>query len=299
MTPTLMALTDQLRREIDQMPAQMQVAAKYVVDHPGDFGLNPIRKTADRIGISSNVLVRLAQRMGFDSFDAFRQPFRRALTTDSEDRLGQGWLEAPSGQDPFHLAQVKFAQNEMNVVSRSLRLMDPHLTQQAIGHMVSARRCYVTATRSSHALAYYFHYAGRMAHPGLQLVPRHMGSAIDDLVEATAEDCLFAITVHPYSADTIQSMRFARDRSMRIVLLSDSEVIAPGVEPDVILSVSTRTLHPFSTFSGAMAVLECLLGHLFEAGCKDARARVEQYQKAREDTGAYWRPGVLPKLRKL
>ncbi|NOD91321.1 SIS domain-containing protein [Ruegeria sp. HKCCD4884] len=298
MTPTLMALTDQLRREIDKMPAQMQVAAKYVVDHPGDFGLNPIRETADRIGISSNVLVRLAQRLGFDSFDAFRQPFRRALTTDSEDRLGQGWLEAPAGQDPFHLAQVKFAQNEMNVVSRSLRLMDPHLTQHAIGHMVSARRCYVTATRSSHALAYYFHYAGRMAHPGLQLVPRHMGSAIDDLVEAKDEDCLFAITVHPYSADTIQSMRFARDRSMRIVLLSDSEVIAPGVEPDVVLPVSTRTLHPFSSFSGAMAVLECLLGHLFEASGKEARDRVEQYQKAREDTGAYWRPGVLPKLRK-
>ena len=178
MTPTLMALTDQLRREIDQMPAQMQVAAKYVVDHPGDFGLNPIRETADRIGISSNVLVRLAQRMGFDSFDAFRQPFRRALTTDSEDRLGQSWLEASAGQDPFHLAQVKFAQNEMNVVSRSLRLMDPHLTQRAIGHMVSARRCYVTATRSSHALAYYFHYAGRMAHPGLQLVPRHMAQPL-------------------------------------------------------------------------------------------------------------------------
>lgn len=298
MTPTLTALADQLRREINQMPAQMQVAAKYIVDHPADFGLNPIRQTADRIGISSNVLVRLAQRMGFDSFDAFRQPFRRALTTDSEDRLGQSWLENPAGQDPFLLAQAKFAQNETNVVSRSLRLMDPHLTQQAIGYMVSARRCYVTATRSSHALAYYFHYAGRMAHPGLQLVPRHMGSAIDDLVEATAEDCLFAITVHPYSADTIQSMRFARDRSMRIVLLSDSEVIAPGVEPDVVLPVSTRTLHSFSSFSGAMAVLECLLGHLFEASGKEARTRVEQYQKAREDTGAYWQPGVLPKLRK-
>lgn len=298
MTPTLAALTSQIRREIDEMPAQMQVAAKYIIDHPGDFGLNPVRVTANRIGISTSVLVRLAQRMGFDSFDAFRHPFRLALTTDSEDRIGHGWLTTSPGQDPFHGAQARFARNEMNVVSRSLRLMEPNLAKRAVEYMVSARHCYVTATRSSHALAYYFHYAGRMAHPGLQLIPRHMGSAIDDLVEATSEDCLFAITVHPYSADTIQSMRFARDRAIKIVLLSDSEVIAPGVNPDVVLPVSTRTLHPFSSFSGAMAVLECLLGHLFDAGGDAARDRVEQFQKAREDTGAYWRPGVLPRMRK-
>ncbi|NOE17301.1 SIS domain-containing protein [Ruegeria atlantica] len=298
MTRALTAIVTQMRREIDEMPAQMQVAVKYIIDHPAEFALNSIRTTTDRIGISSNVLIRLAQRMGYDSFDAFRRPFRNALTTDGEDRFGQDWLEHLKEQGQFGAAQARFAQNEINVVARSLRLMAPQLTQQAVAHIRSARRCYVTATRSSHALAYYFHYAARMAHPGLQLVPRHMGSAIDDLVEATAEDCLFAITVHPYSADTIQAMRYARDRSMRIVLLSDSEVIAPGVEPDVVLPVSTRTLHPFSSFSGAMAVLECLLGHLFDAGGETARERVDAYQKAREDTGAYWRPGVLPKLRK-
>lgn len=298
MTTQLKQTTDRLRQDIDDMPAQLQAAAKYIIDHPGDFGLDPIRLTATKIGVSSNVLVRLAERMGFDGYDAFRQPFRSALITDSEDRLGQDWLENLRHGDGFQSAQADFAQNELNVVARSLRLIDPETIKAAIRLVTGSERCFVTAARASFALAYYFHYAGRMAYPGLQLIPRHMGSAIDDLLDANAQDCLFAITVQPYSADTIQTMRYAHKQGMKIILLSDSDVIAPGISPDVVLLISTRTLHHFSSFTGAMAVLECLLGHLISSGGEAARKRAERYLKSREDTGAYWQPSKLPRVRK-
>ncbi len=290
-------LTNRLRRTIDDLPTQLQAAAKYIIDHPADFGIDPVRVTAQKIGVSSNVLVRLAQRLGFDGFDAFRQPFRHALATDREEQLGQDWLSSLRQEGQFATAQSQFARNELNVVTRSLRQIDPKKMQMATDIISNAKRCFVAATRASHALASYFCYAGRMAQPGMQLIPRQMGSAIDDLIEGDTQDCLFAITVQPYSADTIQAMRYARDMGMKIILLSDSDVIAPGVKPDVVLAVSTRSLHHFSSFSGAMAVLECLLGHLFDAGGDAARIRVEEYQKAREETGAYWRPSKPPRVR--
>ena len=81
--------------------------------------------------------------------------------------------------------------------------------------------------------------------------------------------------------------------------MSDSDVIAPGISADVVLPVSTRSLHHFSSFSGAMAVLECLLGHLVSAGGDAARDRAELHLKAREDTGAYWQPSRLPRVKKI
>lgn len=289
-------ISDHLRHDIGAMPTQLQAAAKYIIDHPAEFAMDPIRVTADKIGVSTNVLVRLSRRLGFSGFEALRQPFRQALVTDTEPRLDQGWVADLRNRDDLAKSQAAFAQNEINVVTRSLRLLDPDTAKQALECIISARRCYVTATRASYALAYYFHYAGRMAHPNLQLVPRHQGSAIDDLLEAADNDCLVAITVHPYSADTIRSMTFARKRGMKIVLISDSAVIAPNIDPDVTLTVSTRSEHHFSSFSGAMAVLECLLGHLFKAGGKAARDRVDAYRTAREDTGAYWGSNRLPRL---
>lgn len=293
MTDNLNHLTSRLKRDIDQMPPSLQAAAKYIIDRPADFGLNPIRVSADKIGVSSNVLVRLARRMGFDGFEAFRAPFRLALVTDREYEIGTSFQRlAPE------TAQSKFAQNAQNVVARSLRLMSPEQAHRVTDHIMSSKRCFVTATRASYALAYYFSYVGRMAHPGLQLIPKHIGSAVDDLLDADQSDCLLAITVEPYSADTIQSVRFAQNAGCRIVLISDSDVIAPGLRPDEIFVVSTRSLHLFSSYAGAMAVLECLLAHLFNAAGPDAIQRLEAYQKAREDTGAYWTPKTLPKIRR-
>ncbi|WP_425082683.1 MurR/RpiR family transcriptional regulator [Ruegeria profundi] len=298
MTDALSPLISALRQSIDQMPPQLQAAAKYVIDHPGDFGLDPIRTTATKIGVSSNVLVRLAQRMGFDSYNALRKPFRHALVTDGETRLDRDWLNEVRTDASFDTAQAGFARNEMNVVARSLRLMDPEKTSAVIQLILNANRCFITATRASYALAHYFHYAGRMAHPGLQLIPRHMGSATDDLLDAGPNDCLLAITVRPYSSEAIRTMRFAADRGLKIILISDSDMIAPGIRPDLSLQISTRSMHHFSSFSGAMAVLECLLSHLFAAGGENALRRVEAYEKTREDTGAYWQPAKLPKVRK-
>ncbi|MEM9124550.1 MAG: MurR/RpiR family transcriptional regulator [Pseudomonadota bacterium] len=298
MAETLNRLNAALHNQIDQMPAQMQAAAKYIIDHPGDFGIEPVRVTASKIGVSSNVLVRLAHRMGFDGFEAFRKPFRHALMTEGEDRLGRDWLDHMRKTGGFATDQAELAQNELNVVTRSLRLMDAAKAQDAIRIILRANRCFVTATRASYALAYYFHYTGHMAHSGLHLIPRHMGSAIDDLLDVNAHDCLLAITVQPYSSDTIRAIRFARETGARIVLISDSDVIAPGIQVDVTFQISTNSLHHFSSYTGAMAVLECLIGHLFTAGGDAARSRVEAYEKSREETGAYWQPSKLPRLRR-
>lgn len=298
MTRSPKQITNHLRRDIDGMPTQLRAAAKYIIDHPGDFGIDPVRVTAEKIGVSPNVLVRLAQRMGYDGFDAFRSPFRQALVADSDDRLRPDWLTRLRTEGDFGAMQADFAQNELNVVTRSLRATEPEKLRQATQYILKSRRCFVTATRASYALAYYFHYAGRMAHPGLHLIPRHMGSAVDDLLDASKDDCLLAISVRPYSSDTIRSLRFARDKGARIILISDSDVIAPGIQTDITLPVSARSLHHFSSFSGAMAVLECLLGHLFAEGGATARLRVEDYQKAREDTGAYWQPSKPPRIRR-
>ncbi|KUJ80643.1 iron dicitrate transport regulator FecR [Ruegeria marisrubri] len=297
MPPTRAQITARLRAGIDELPPQLQAVAKHIIDHPGDFGIDPIRVTAARIGVSTNAIVRLAERMGFDGFEAFREPFRAALVTESEDRLGTDWLDRMAKGDTFARAQSALARNEINLVSRSLRLVGPEKLQAAVTHITQARRCFVTATRASYALAYYFHYVGRMALPGLQLVPRHMGSALDDLLDADQGDCLLAITFTPYSAETIRSLRFARERGTRIVLLSDSEVIAPGIEPSVTLPVSIQSQHHFGCFAGAMVVLDCLLGHLVAAGGPEARQRIADYEAMREDTAAYWKGPRPPRIR--
>lgn len=287
-----------LKDRIAEMPPKLAAAAKYIIDNPGDFALDPVRVTAQKAGISANTLVRLAEFLGFEGFEALRSPFRASLVTEREAGLGEDWLtQMQASTAPATALQARAARNEINIVARSLRLMTPERTASIVKTLTEARRCYVTATRASYALAHYFHYVGRMALPDLDLVPRHMGSAIDDLIDLSDRDCLIAVTFAPYSSGTIQALRMAAERRAKVVLISDSQVVAPGIHADHVLAVSSNSIHAFGAYGGAMAVLECLLTHLIEAGGAEARRRIEAYEDLRQDSGAYWTGSRLPRLR--
>lgn len=288
-------LINRLVAEIDDLPPQMRLAAKYIVDNARDFGLDPIRESAGKIGISTNSLVRLATKLGFESFEDLRAPFRSALLQHHDVGDTEGWITRLEKSGSPGAAQARAVKNELNVVGRSLRLLSVEKAEAVIEALTGARRAYVTATRASYALAYFFHYAGRMALPNLTLIPRHIGTPVDEMLAVGKGDVLFAITFQPYSAETIDALRFARKRGATVVLMSDSPLIAPGTEADIFLEVATQSTHFFGCFGGAMAVLECLLAHLVRAGGNEATERIAAYEALRDDYGAYWRK-KLPRV---
>ena len=282
---------------IDAMSPRLRLAAKYIVDNQSAFGIDPIRTSADKAGVSANTFVRLADRLGFDGFDDLREPFRVSLLERYDGSAGEAWLDDLSHAGAFAADHARTLRNEMDIVKQSLRLLTPHKAEAAAALLTEARNAYVTATRSSYALAYYFHYVARMSLPHVHLIPRHMGSPVDEMVSVEPSDVLMAITFPPYSADTIDALRLARRSGMKVILLSDSELIAPAIQADLFLKVSVQSHHSFSCYAGAMAVLDSLLHHIVTRGGKAAELRISRYQSLREDFGAYWR-AKLPRLRR-
>lgn len=180
------------------------------------------------------------------------------------------------------------AANAMAIVSRSLERQSPARIRDVAEMMIAARDVYVTGMRTSYGLAYNFQYVGRMALRSLQIVPRQMSSAIDELSDTGPEDVLIAITFTPYSHETIEAMVYAKSRGMRLVVVSDSEIVAPGIHADQSLLVSTNSTHHFACNAGAMAVLELLLAMLVKIGGPDTAKRIETYETLRKDYRAYW-----------
>ncbi len=288
MDPTLKSKVQaRLKTGIAGFSPRMRLIAKYVLDHPADFGLDPIRATAKKAGVSTYSLVRAAKTLGFDSYDDLRAPFRHALVAAAHFDDPPDWAGDQGAIAPAHAESVA---NALLVVQASLQKLRPDDVERAADLMLNARNVYVTAVRSSYALAYYFHYVGRMALPSLQLIPRHMNSAIDELNHAGPEDVMLVVTVSPYSRETIEACRFAQDRGVQLILLSDSSIIAPDLTPAITFEASTLSTHHFACYSGLMVVIETLLAVMVAKGGNDARERIESYENLRNSFDAYWVP---------
>lgn len=289
MDPTLKTKTiDALKREAGQMAPRLKLVAKYIIDHPLDFGLDSIRETARKCGVSTYTLVRLAEQMGFAGYEELREPFRHALVSSTHMAERPAWIDSMRSAGALGQVQADAALNSMAIVQRSLERLSPEQLERAVSLMLGARTVFLTSVRSTYALAYYLHYIGRMALPSMELIPRHMNSAIDDLSDADERDVLIALTFTPYSREVIEACKFAQRRGTKIILISDFDVISSEFQPEITLIASIISTHHFGCYAGAMAVLDVLLAGLVEKGGKSARARIEGYESLRRQNNAYW-----------
>lgn len=289
MDPTLKTKTiSKIKDQLPQLTPSLKTVAKYIVDNAADFGLDPIRETARKSGVSTFTLVRMAKRLGFDSYEDLRDPFRHALVSTSHLENAPDWINARRSRTPTGPAQADAAANSLGIVQRSLERQTGEQMERVVALMLGARNTYLTAVRASYGLAYYFHYVGRMALPSLQLIPRHMNNAIDELNAADENDVLIAITFMPYSRETIEACKFAQKRGVKLVILSDSEMISAEFTPDENLIVSVVSTHHFACYAGAMAVIENLLALLVEVRGPEARERIKTYEDLRLGQNAYW-----------
>lgn len=288
MDPTLKSKTISILKErAPQLTPRMQEAAKYILDNPADFGLDYIRETARKSGVSTFTLIRLAEKLGFDSFEAFRDPFRHALVSTTELQDRPDWIDPLFAHGKAGQVQAEAALNTLSNAQRSLERQNPALLAEVVEVLLAADRAFVTAVRASYSMAYYFHYVGRMALTSLELIPRHMGSAVDELIHAKPGDAMIAISLTPYSRETVEACQFAQARGVKLILITDSDFIAPDLVPDYVLTVSSNSTHHFACYSGVVSVLEAILSLLVSHGGAEAAERITAYEQARIKQNAY------------
>ncbi len=267
-----------IREQYSHLPPTLQLAAKYIIDHPADFGIDPIRTTAEKTGVSTYSLVRLSKEMGFPGFEEFRSPFRRALRSTAKTIVNTKWVDDLSAQGPTGHILADSAENAMSILKHSLHNMTPEVSEKFVSVLTNARTVYVTATSTSYTLASYFQHIARLVLPNVQFIPRDMANPIVDLNFADDRDVLLAITVNPYSQVTINACKFAREKGLKLLIITDSDLPLSELSPEAVLTAEMESPYVFACYLGVIAVLESLLHLLVIEGGEEAAEKIKSYR---------------------
>ena len=88
------AVVERLLAVYAELPGQLQISARYIIDHSHEVGLQSMRTLAANAEVHPNSFVRLARHLGFEGYDAMRERFRdfvRGGVGSSPDRAR--WLQ--------------------------------------------------------------------------------------------------------------------------------------------------------------------------------------------------------------
>ena len=279
---------ERLLAEFDDLPAQLQLCARYIIDHPHEVGLQSMRALASNAEVQPNSFVRLARQLGFDGYEALRERFRdfvRGGIGSSPDRVK--WLQELDRKGGNSAVFASMAEACLDNCERMFDQQSVQELSQAVEWMIAAKRVYVLGLGLAYPLAYNFWYVARMGFDHFILTPRHGSLPSDDIIRMNENDCLLALTFQPYRRDTLDAVRLAKKTGAKIIGVTDSNAASLCREADLGLVAPTHTPQFFQSNSAVTALLETLCALLVVRGGEQAEKAVEAFHSARWEANIY------------
>ena len=271
------------------LPPALQAAARHIIDHPREVGVESMRTLAVKTSVHPNAFVRLARLLGFAGYDEMRERFRDFLVAEGlggfRDRAR--WLQEMAAKGGSAAILGEMAAAVADNVERGFRKQDVRALERACDRILKARTVYVLGLGAAYNLAHQFWYVARMAFGHVVPIPRHGSQPIDDLAQVGKKDLLIALTFQPYRSETLGAVRLAKRRGAKVIGITDSATSPLAREADQALICPTHTPQFFQSQAAVTALLETLIALLVARAGEEAQARIEAFHAERLAAGAY------------
>ena len=282
------AVVERLIAEFENLPGQLQLAARHIIDHPHEVGIQSMRTLASEAEVHPNSFVRLARHLGFAGYDDLRERFRdfvRGGIGSSPDRVR--WLQEMAKEGGSTAVFGSMAAACLENTEKMFEQQSVEDLEKAVDWMINARRVFVLGLGLAYPLAYNFWYVARMGFDHFVLTPRHGSLPSDDIIRMNADDCLLAMTFQPYRSDTLQAVKLAKQKGAKVIGITDSNASSLCREADLGLVSPTHTPQFFHSNSAVTALLESLCALLVVRGGDAASDAIGSFHSARWEANIY------------
>lgn len=268
----------------DAMSGQLQLAARYILEHPREVALLSMREQARQADVQAATMTRLAKHLGFSGYEDVRQLHADAMRGEATGFAGKVGAQAENQKlkGDHSLAADMVGVIGAQVAELALPAVLDRLVEAA-QLIESARRIYCLGLRSSHSAAWHLHYILSLAGKQSTMLDAVGGIGIDPLGSATADDVLIAVSVLPYTRQTVEITEYAQVCGVRVVAITDSPVAPLAKSAAVAVTVPTESPSFLHTMSPAFVVAE-ILGAVVAGrggeGAREALARVDRQSAA-------------------
>jgi DNA-binding MurR/RpiR family transcriptional regulator len=273
-------LSERVVAQFDGLSAQLQVAARYVLDHPRDVALLSMREQARKAGVRPATMTRFAKSLGLSGYDAIRSTYADALRGGALDFANKAGAQLESQK----LRGDKALAAEMIAIlsAQLARLAEPDALDRlvtAADHLVEARRIYCLGLRSSHSVAWHAHYILSFFGDRSVFLDAIAGVGADQLRDATREDVLLVVSIAPYTKATVEIAQYAASLGVTVIAITDSPVAPLAQLAKSAILVPTESPSFFHTMSPAFVMAEILTALVAGRGGHAALNTVRQMER--------------------
>jgi DNA-binding MurR/RpiR family transcriptional regulator len=221
--------------------ANRKIADRVLTD-PEATAFMTISELAAAAGVNEATIVRFAASLGLNGYPGLLRLCREHLKEQVQllERLDSLESFAAEDRDPLERA---LAFDEANL-RRTFSRIEPEQWEQAVTALATAPRVHVIGFRVCFSVAYLLGYLLEMVRDDVHIVDNAAGRLPKDLRRIRKGDCVVAISLHRYTADTIAAFNYAREQGATTIALTDNSAspLAHGATATFLVDTSGESI---------------------------------------------------------
>jgi len=251
----------------ESLPKNQKIIADYFIDN---FDRIPFLSVQDiSIATSRSVasIVRFAQRVGFKGFLEMREEIAQTLQGQIEKKQIFSLIDSSELKDDTltHVANQDFEN-----ISQTIHLIDRSNFDKAVKIILKSENVFTAGLGVSFLLAEILAYQLNQVAVNAKTFTHNYASFLEQMLFLSKKDCIIALSLPPYSKETIESVKFAKSKGIKVISITNKEASPITFHSDVTLVVSSKNLLFTNSFAAISVIInaittECALRNKIKA----------------------------------
>ncbi|OWT56885.1 MurR/RpiR family transcriptional regulator [Candidimonas nitroreducens] len=282
---TLDELIHRIKSCYEDLSPQFQAGARYLIDHPIQVSTLSARKLAVLAQVQPATLVRLAQHLGYDGWDAMKSVFTRdfQLPPGSYAARAQSLVQRPETIQAVW--ETAIAQHSRNL--NALSLANQKTMTQVVEQLRKAKRILVAGFRSCYPAAFNLRYLCNLFRSDVHLLHNTGGTMDMDLHHLHSDDTVVLISYDPYSREISVVANAAYEAGCHIITLCDSQLAPIALKADDVMTFPTQGNSFIPSTVALHALVEMLAQQLLVRGGEEAIGQLARTETRLRASKAY------------
>jgi len=270
-------------KNFDRLTKNQKKIAQFLLDHPEEIALSSIDTIADKLNVGKATVVRLAQSLGYKGFLELKTELTNRLRDDiSPSKKLKAALKNSHLRSKF---LTTIATDEIQNIQETLYSMDQAAFDKAVKILKEAPHIYTMGLGISAYLsqlaAYFLNKLSLKARP----FSHGSFSFHEQIISLSKNDALIAISLPPYSIETIKGAEVAQSRGIKVISITDKLISPITKYSDVVFPVKTHNIVFINSIGAIFVIIYALATGLGLSDKELALKALEQFENAKSDFG--------------
>lgn len=285
--PEVLSILDNIREQLPSLTASQRDAADYILKNPMTSAFCTISELASEANVSTNTIVRLADRLGFSGYSHFQSHLREYVKKSNQTPSGPEIVDNFSQSDSFKKTIFDVTALELENIKQTYSNIDPKQLDKAAKAIHSSEHIYLCGTGNCISVVntIFINFTKMLSIPVIMVSTNADVAAV--VSNISERDTVIVSSLTRYSKFTINFLKLTKKNGAFTIVITDNNK-APGVRfGDVAFIAENKKIDFHNSIVSSCYVVDLLIYKCVELDPELADKKFEQIESIHSSMSYY------------